>query len=144
MSDRPEEKESPRLEKSVREALSKVVDPEVGINVVELGLVYAIEQTTDGTLIRMTTTSPLCPLRRYVTEEAQRVVSEAVPQARPVRVELVWDPPWNPSMMSESARESLGWGRLGAVPGSGAELHGSKAPPAKARRPLLRWKAIRP
>ncbi len=142
MSDRLREEKASELEDSVREALSKVVDPEVGMNVVELGLVYGIERTPDGTLIRMTVTSPLCPLHRYVTEEAQRVVSDDVPEARPVRVELVWEPPWNPSMMSESARERLGWGRLGAA--REVDPEGSKPPPAKARRSLLRWKAIFP
>jgi len=91
-----------------REALGQVLDPEVGVNIVDLGLVYAIEALPGGLRVAMTMTSPGCPLASYLAEEARRVLEAALPEGDAVEVALVWDPPWSPERMSEAARRQLG------------------------------------
>ncbi len=97
------------LEERVRDALSQVVDPEAGIDVVRLGLVYAIDASPQSVRVRMTMTSAACPLGDEIVEEALHAIRQHVPEVDDVDVELVWDPPWEPSMMSEEARDFFGW-----------------------------------
>jgi metal-sulfur cluster biosynthetic enzyme len=93
----------------VREALRCVIDPELGINVVDLGLVYDVT-VEDGTIrVAMTMTTPACPLGETLTEQAEATVWQNVPGVKSVMVDLVWDPPWRPAMMSDAAKEQLGW-----------------------------------
>lgn len=96
-------------EDQVREALRQVIDPEIGLNVVDLGLVYGI--AVDGTAVRvqLTMTSPACPLGRQICDSAQDAIVRAGADADRVAVDLVWDPPWTPEMMSEDARRRFGW-----------------------------------
>lgn len=95
----------------VRAALKTVIDPEMGLDVVELGLVYAIERAGDGAVsVRLTTTSPSCPLGDFMRDEAETAVRLAVPDAPAVTVALVFDPPWTPDRMSAAARRQMGWG----------------------------------
>jgi metal-sulfur cluster biosynthetic enzyme len=96
-------------EEMVRESLREnVIDPEIGVNVVDLGLVYEIG-TKDGTAeITMTLTTPACPLGPYLDSEVRGAV-EGVPGVCDVKVNLVWTPPWDPSMMSEEAKLELGF-----------------------------------
>lgn len=96
-------------EDSLREALREVIDPEVGVNVVDLGLVYDIRLKTEAVEVDLTMTSPACPLGDMVIDEARRALRRVVPGDREIRVNLVWDPPWGPAMMSEQARRVLGW-----------------------------------
>jgi metal-sulfur cluster biosynthetic enzyme len=93
----------------VREALREnVIDPEIGVNVVDLGLVYEIE-VKDGTAeITMTLTTPACPLGPYIDQEVRTAVSD-VPGIDNTKVNLVWTPPWDPSKMSEDAKLELGF-----------------------------------
>ena len=94
-------------ESDIREALRQVLDPEVGINIVDLGLVYRIE--TDGTRARivMTMTSPACPLVDYLKELVTSAISEQVPGVTDVQIVIEWEPPWDPEMMSDQARRQL-------------------------------------
>lgn len=98
----------PITEAEVREALRQVIDPELGINIVDLGLVYGIE--IDGTLVRvsMTMTTPACPLGGYLEDLVFSTLQGSVPDVRDLDIDLVWDPPWNPDMMSADARRQLG------------------------------------
>jgi metal-sulfur cluster biosynthetic enzyme len=96
-------------EEMVREALRTVEDPEVGMNVVDLGLVYGIEVCGADVSVRLTMTSPACPLGDVIVENVQAAIRKAAPGAGDIDVALVWDPPWNPSMMSEAARKRFGW-----------------------------------
>jgi metal-sulfur cluster biosynthetic enzyme len=105
------EHSSHRLEERVRDALSEVIDPEAGLDVVQLGLVYSIEASEQSIRVRMTMTSAACPLGDEIVEEALHAIRRAVPQVHDVDVGLVWDPPWDPSMMSEEARGFFGWSR---------------------------------
>jgi len=94
---------------SIFDALRDVIDPELGINVVDLGLVYCVEDHDGDVHVQMTMTSPACPLGESLTSEAEATIRRKVPGVRSVRVDLMWDPAWNPSMMSGAAKERLGW-----------------------------------
>lgn len=96
-------------EAEVRQTLKLVMDPEVGINIVDLGLVYAVELEPETVNIQMTMTSPTCPLHAVVTRNAEETIRANIKQARAVNIELVWDPPWEPGMMSSEAKQILGW-----------------------------------
>lgn len=94
---------------SLREALTAVLDPEVGLNIVDLGLVYDI-RIADGRIdADITMTTPSCPMGSMIADEARGVLGALAPVGTVVTVNLVWDPPWAPSMMSERAREHFGW-----------------------------------
>lgn len=96
------------IEKGVVGVLRTVFDPEIPVNIYELGLVYGIEVKPSGEVfITMTLTSPGCPVAGALAAEVEDKV-RSVPGVTAVRVELVWDPPWHPSMMSEAARLELG------------------------------------
>jgi metal-sulfur cluster biosynthetic enzyme len=99
-------------ETDVREALHEVIDPELGVDVVNLGLVYRVEVAGDMVRVVMTMTSPACPLGTFLAETIQTIVKRRVNGVRDVEVVLVWDPPWRPEMMSEQAKAQLdeGWG----------------------------------
>lgn len=101
--------QGPPTEDMVRDSLRSVVDPEVGLNVVDLGLVYGIEASAGRIAVRMTMTTPVCPLSETIVESARAAIRAAAPQVPDVEIELVWDPPWNPGMMSEIARDHFGW-----------------------------------
>lgn len=93
----------------IRDLLRQVIDPEVGVNVVDLGLVYRIEASAAGVRVEMTMTSPACPLGEMIVDEARAVLAAGIPGSGELDVALVWNPPWEPSMMSDRAKESLGW-----------------------------------
>ena len=96
-------------EERVREALRSVDDPEVGMNIVDLGLVYRIDIAPERVRVELTMTTPACPLGELITDNARRAVGAALPQNVAVDVVLVWDPPWTPDRMSDLAREHFGW-----------------------------------
>lgn len=96
-------------EASTREALLEVIDPEVGINIVDLGLVYRIEVADRRVEVDITMTSPACPLGAHLRETADAAIRRWLPEAESVDVHLVWDPPWTPERMSPKARDQLGW-----------------------------------
>lgn len=91
---------------AARFALKTVIDPELGLDVVTLGLVYGVEATDDELVVRMTLTSPNCPLGDSLTSMAREAL-EGVAGRRSVRLELVWDPPWSPERISEEGRRAL-------------------------------------
>lgn len=95
-------------ELAVRSALSKVIDPEVGINIVDLGLVYGVEARADHVGINLTMTSPACPMGEMLLYDLNTTMRHDFPDAT-VEVKLVWEPAWQPAMMSEEAKTSLGW-----------------------------------
>lgn len=90
--------------------MRSVKDPELGVNVVDLGLVYGIDIDGPRISIRLGLTSPTCPQGEHLAGEAVRRVREAMPDAGSVAVALVRDPPWHPGLMSGEARRALGWG----------------------------------
>jgi FeS assembly SUF system protein len=100
--------EKSRLESKIIEALETCYDPEIPANIYDLGLIYAINIGEQGDVqIVMTLTTPHCPVATSLPVEVQSKV-EAISQVNSVQVDVVWDPPWNPSKMSETARLQLG------------------------------------
>ena len=89
-------------------ALKAVIDPELGINIVDLGLVYHAERNGNDIDIALTMTTPACPLGEMMSEEVKLVLRDRFPDLAEVRVEIVWDPPWSPELMSEESRRQLG------------------------------------
>jgi metal-sulfur cluster biosynthetic enzyme len=94
-------------EADVRDALYDVIDPELGVNIVDLGLVYRVDIDDRTARITMTMTSPACPLRDYLQDLVESTVTARVPDAERVVVEIVTDPPWTEELMSEAARRQL-------------------------------------
>lgn len=93
----------------VLEMLHGVIDPELGVNIVDLGLVYDVGiDPGGGVAIEMTLTTPGCPLGGFLDDQIRACLAQ-LPQVRSVAVELVWEPPWDPTAMSDAAREQLGW-----------------------------------
>lgn len=89
-------------------ALRQVNDPELGINIVDLGLVYDVDIENSGVHVKMTLTTPGCPLTFYLVGMAEAAIRQALPDIEKVETELVWEPPWDPSRMSEAAKIQLG------------------------------------
>ena len=92
----------------VVEQLKTVYDPEIPVDIYELGLIYKVSIADDGaTNIRMTLTTPMCPAAEELPPEVESKARE-VEGVTSVTLDLVWDPPWNPKMMSEAAKLELG------------------------------------
>jgi metal-sulfur cluster biosynthetic enzyme len=89
--------------------LHRVIDPELGVNIVDLGLLHGVVIASDGSVeIEMTLTTPGCPLGGFLDDEIRACLVQ-LPQVRDVSVRLVWEPPWEPQAMSDAARAQLGW-----------------------------------
>jgi metal-sulfur cluster biosynthetic enzyme len=95
-------------EDTIREILKKVIDPEIGVNIVDLGLVYQVDIRPEEVYIQLTMTSPACPLHGVITRNMDKELRESLPDLGEMTIELVWDPPWSPEMMSEAAKKQLG------------------------------------
>jgi FeS assembly SUF system protein len=92
----------------VIDELRTIFDPEIPVNIYELGLVYDVEVSGEGAVdVRMTLTSPMCPAVEELPSEAEFKIRQ-VPGVTGVTLDLVWDPPWSPDMMSEAAKLELG------------------------------------
>ena len=93
----------------VIEVLKTVRDPELPINIYEMGLIYAVDVSPDDVVtIRMTLTTPMCPVADILPAEVESKV-RAIGSVKDVKVDLVWDPPWSPDRMSEAARLEAGF-----------------------------------
>lgn len=88
-------------------ALKEVHDPELGINIVDLGLVYRAERTREGIVVEMTMTTPTCPIGEMMVMHAEAAVRRHFPDAATIHVYLLWDPPWSPDLMTEEGRRAL-------------------------------------
>ena len=97
------------LREAVIHVLETVFDPEIPVNIWELGLVYDLTVSPAGEIaIRMTLTSPACPVAESLPPEVEQKI-RAIPGVREVRLDLVWDPPWSMSRLSEAAKLQLGF-----------------------------------
>ncbi len=101
------EPDAERLKDAVVEALKTVYDPEIPVNIYELGLVYSVTCDSGHVRITMTLTSPACPVAGTLPGEIE-AKAMSVTGVESAKVEVVWEPVWNPSMMSEAARLELG------------------------------------
>lgn len=96
------------IKTGVVETLKTVYDPEIPVDIYELGLIYDVEVDEEsGVFVRMTLTSPMCPVAETLPPEVEAKV-RSVPGVTDVKLDLVWDPPWHPDMMSETAKLELG------------------------------------
>ena len=93
---------------AILEALKEVYDPEIPVDIVNLGLVYDVAVEGGRVTVTMTMTSPGCPVGDFLAQEVERVI-RALGDVEAVRVEFVWDPPWSPVKMSPHGRKILGW-----------------------------------
>jgi len=91
----------------VMEALGQVYDLEIGFDIVSLGLIYGVEVEDSNVKVKMTMTTPMCPLAGLMLEDARRKVSE-IEGINDVKMELTFDPPWTPEMASDDVRKILG------------------------------------
>jgi len=92
----------------VLDALSNVIDPELGLDFVELGLIYGVEMTEGDVKVTFTLTTPACPIGPHVTEQIEEFVGE-LEGVKSVSAEMVFIPPWSPERMSEDAKFALGF-----------------------------------
>jgi metal-sulfur cluster biosynthetic enzyme len=95
-------------EEDVMDALSNVIDPELGLDFVELGLIYAVEVAEGNVRVTFTLTTPGCPIGPQVNEQIEEFVGE-LDGVKTVESEMVFTPPWSPEMMSEDAKFALGY-----------------------------------
>lgn len=96
------------IEAQVVEALRSCFDPEIPVNIYEMGLIYDLKVAPEGAVtIQMTLTSPNCPAAQSLPAEVEGKI-RAVPGVSDVNIDIVWEPPWDPSKMSEAARLQLG------------------------------------
>ncbi len=104
-----EDKTRSELEQRIIQALKTVYDPEIPVDIWELGLVYDLQIDPENNVyIKMTLTSPACPVAGSLPGHVEAAV-KAVEGVKDVKVELVWEPPWNPNMMSDEAKLELGF-----------------------------------
>ena len=104
---KPDNENKQQLYDNIVEALKTVFDPEIPVNIYELGLVYSIKISDNGDVtVVMTLTSPMCPIADLMPGQVERKVKE-IDGAGDVDIQMVWDPPWNPEMMSEEAKLEL-------------------------------------
>lgn len=97
-----------KFQPALVEAVSKVFDPEIPVNIYELGLVYGLDVDTNANVqVRMTLTAPACPAAQTIPIDVERKVRD-VPGVNGVKVKIVWDPPWTREKMSDAAKLSLG------------------------------------
>jgi metal-sulfur cluster biosynthetic enzyme len=95
-------------EDDVLEALEEVIDPELGLDFVSLGLVYDVEIEKDNVYVTFTLTTPACPIGPQVSEQMKEFVGD-LPGVSAVHPKMIFDPPWSPEMMSEDAKFALGF-----------------------------------
>ena len=99
----------PELLPIVVQALESVVDPEVAMNIVDVGLVYGVK-VADGRLdVDLTMTSAACPVTDLILEDVEDALDQALPPELKIHVELVWEPPWTQQRLSAKARSFMGW-----------------------------------
>lgn len=97
------------LRQPLVDALSRVVDPEVAMSIVDVGLIYGVEVGADKVHVRLTMTSAACPVADVIIDEVEAELDRVVPAALAIEVELVWEPPWSTDRMSERAKRFMRW-----------------------------------
>jgi len=96
------------LKENIMGALENVIDPELGIDIVNIGLIYDVDLDDDGLCtVTMTLTSMGCPLAGHIEADVKRVLAD-IPEVKDIKVDIVWDPPWGKEKMSRYAKIALG------------------------------------
>ncbi|GEO39134.1 metal-sulfur cluster biosynthetic enzyme [Skermanella aerolata] len=89
------------------DALTQVIDPETELSIVNMGLVYDIDGTPDGLLVRLTLTHPSCPMGELIVQQAEKALAAISTPACSARIELTFDPPWTPDLITPEGRRQL-------------------------------------
>ena len=97
----------PEWRQPIVDALTRVVDPELALSIVDVGLIYGVSVTPAQAHVRMTMTSVACPVADLILEEAETELDRVLPAEMAIHVELGWEPPWTPERMSERARRFM-------------------------------------
>jgi len=100
------------MQEDLTHVLNEVEDPELGIGIVDLGLIYVAEWNAEGIDVAFTTTSPSCPFSGALLQQISDILRHHFREAASVRVRFILDPPWTPKRLSENARKKLGWARI--------------------------------
>ncbi len=93
----------------IASTLERVIDPEMAMNIVDLGLVYGVVVKDNRMDVNVTMTSAACPVTDVIVEDIEHELDGAMPPEMLIHVELVWEPPWSPDRMSDRARGFMGW-----------------------------------
>lgn len=96
-------------EDTIRAILATVLDPEVGENIVDLGLIYGVKIIENLVNVDLTMTSAACPMGEILLDNIHETLTRNLPASFEIEMHLVWEPPWEPDMMSAAAKERLGW-----------------------------------
>lgn len=108
--------------------LRTIFDPEIPVNIYDLGLIYGVDITESNEVrVRMTLTTPACPVAGSLPPQVESLV-RSIPGVRDAKVELVWDPPWTPQMMSDAAKLQLNMDLAPPPPHSGPKLYNIRTP----------------
>jgi metal-sulfur cluster biosynthetic enzyme len=99
----------PDLRRPVTDALRRVVDPEVAMNILDVGLVYGVAVDEARVHVQVTMTSAACPMADLIVSDIEQQLDRAVPEGLLIQVELVWEPPWSPERISAAGRAVMGW-----------------------------------
>lgn len=99
----------PEWRSPIIDALREVIDPELGMSIVDIGLVYAVEVAPGSCRVELTMTSAACPLGDLIVADVEHALARALPERTAIDVRLVWEPPWTPERMSDGARHRMGW-----------------------------------
>jgi metal-sulfur cluster biosynthetic enzyme len=97
------------LRETLSAALMRVVDPEVAMSIVDVGLVYGVTVTAEAARVRLTMTSAACPVADLIIDDLHDELERVLPTGCTIDVELCWEPPWTPDMMSARARRFMQW-----------------------------------
>ena len=103
------------VDDDIAQVLRSVADPEVGLNIVDLGLVYGALWASDGIRVLMTMTSASCPMADMLTDDVRNALRRAFPDAA-VAVEVCLSPPWSPERITDAGRRELGWTKAAGAP----------------------------
>jgi metal-sulfur cluster biosynthetic enzyme len=99
----------PEMRDPVVAALGRVIDPELALTIVDIGLVHGVEVHERGVRVRLTMTSAACPVADLIIDDAWHELARVLPPAFDIDIELVWEPPWTAERMSDRARRAMGW-----------------------------------
>ena len=97
----------PDLRAAITAALTRVVDPEIALSIVDIGLIYGVSVDESALRVRLTMTSAACPVTDVVVDDVRHELAGVAPAGVPIEVDLVWDPPWTPERLSPRARHFL-------------------------------------
>jgi metal-sulfur cluster biosynthetic enzyme len=95
------------MRQAITAALTRVVDPELALSIVDIGLIYGVTLDATALRVRMTMTSAACPVTDVVVDEVEHELARVAPPGLPIQVDVVWDPPWTPARMSPRARRFM-------------------------------------